>query len=180
MRLSLTASLFATGVLAAASALAVETTTNFDANHAPGGAHYNYAKGAPNPQPTCRVAGFTVTCDGTVISGVGNTDADVVYSVSYSGKVTCTNKGRHLVVPHTTTTITGVAPDPVTTIKNGTMTVDSVSFGGDPSGALEGSASCPNDKNWTKEASDVTMTSFSYKLIFDGYSPNAAITITGP
>lgn len=171
------------GALSASAALAViTTTTDFGGNNAPGGAHYNYAQGAPNPQPTCtiRADGFTIDCQGTVISGVGNVDADVVMTVSYDGTVTCTNHGQHLVVPHTTSTFTTVAPDNVTTIKNGTMTVRSVTFGSDPSAALEANASCPNDKNWTRQASNVTMTSFSYKLIFDGYSPNAAITITGP
>jgi hypothetical protein len=156
----------------------VVVTTDFSGNTAPSGAHY----GNTGPgQPTCSVAvdGFTVNCGGTVISGVGNIDADVVVSVSYSGTVTCTNHGGQTVEVKTTTQSTTVLPDRVTTLKNGTMTVAGVTFGGDPTAALKANAACPNG-NWTKDATNMALVSFSYRLIFDGFAPNAAITITGP
>jgi hypothetical protein len=156
---------------------ATVTTTSFDnPNAAPSGAHYNNT--GPG-EPSCSVSGFTVTCDGTVISGIGNLDATVRVSVAYSGTVTCTNKGGNLVEVKTTSQSTSVLPNNVTTVKNGSMTVAQVSFGGDPATALKANAACPNG-NWTKSVSGTpTLVSFSYSLTFDGFA-DPAITITGP
>lgn len=158
-----------------ASASIVTTTDFNNTSAAPSGTHYNNT--GPG-QPSCAVSGYTVTCDGTKISGIGNLDADVTVFVSYSGTVTCTNHGGNLVEVKTTTQSSTVLPDNVTTVKNGTMTVAGVTFGGDPSSALESAAACPNP-NWKKQASGVTLLSFWYKLQFDGFSA-VAIYITGP
>jgi hypothetical protein len=153
------------------SLLAIPTawaTTDFNGNTAPSGAHYNNNGGG---EPVCALNpdGFSITCSGTVVSGVGNTDASVLVSIGYSGTVTCTNKGGNTVEVKTQSTSVSLLPDDVTTLKNGTMTIDSVTFGSDPEAALEGGAVCPNG-NWTKQLQGAaTVISFSYRCFFDGF-----------
>jgi hypothetical protein len=142
--------------------------TDFSGNTAPSGAHYSNNGGG---EPTCVLNGdgFSITCSGTVVSGVGNTDATVVVSIAYSGTVTCTNKGGNTVDVKTQSTSVSILPNNVTTLKNGTMTIASVTFGGDPEAALEGGAACPNG-NWTKDLQGAaTVISFSYRCFFDGF-----------
>src|SRR5829696_1826236 len=70
--------------LAAVPALAV---VNFE--NAPQGAHF--AKGSG--EPVCTVSGTTVTCTGTAIEGVGNTNATVELSVTSTISGVCHNPG---------------------------------------------------------------------------------------
>ena len=146
---------------------------DFSADAAPSGAHF--ANGASAPSCTVN-SNLTVSCTGTVISGVGNLDANVTVNTSYSGVVTCTNNGGNTVEVKTQSTSSSVLPDPVTSVKNGTMTVRAVTFGG--TSGLIASAECPNGK-WTKTLASATLLSYSYTLTFEGFS-QPAITITGP
>jgi hypothetical protein len=61
---------FATGITAA------QAETNFD--NAPQGAHYTKGSG----EPVCTLNNLTVTCTGTEIAGVGNTNATVTLAVT--------------------------------------------------------------------------------------------------
>jgi len=148
-------------------------TTNFGGNAAPSGAHY--ANNAS--EPVCSVnQNLTVSCTGTAISGVGNLDASLTVTTSYSGVVTCTNKGGNTVEVKTTSTSSSVLPNPVTSSRNGTLTVSPVTFGG--TSGLLANATCPNG-NWTKTLASATLLSFTYTLTFDGFT-EPVISISGP
>src|SRR5215208_7429332 len=107
---------------AAVPALAV-TTVNLD--NAPQGAHFAQGEAAP----TCTLSGLTVTCTGTALEGVGNTNATVNLAVTSTFTGTCTNPGGHLVEPFTeseTTTTTSV----ITSTRNGRLIVPAQSATG--------------------------------------------------
>jgi hypothetical protein len=144
--------------------------TNF--NNAPQGAHY--AKGAS--EPTCTLSGLTVTCTGTAIEGVGNTNATVNLSVTSTFTGTCTNPGGHLVEPFTqseTTTTTSV----ITSTKNGRLVVPAQTATAVSSEEFLANFTCPNP-NWTPQVTG-TAISFVYTLTFAGFTA-PAITVTGP
>ena len=98
-RLGLIAALALTLVgLSAGAAVAV---TNFD--NAPSGAHYR--KGSAEPvctESTVPTTGaITVSCTGTTIGGVGNTNADLLLSVTGTANFVCHNPGNdNIVEPH--------------------------------------------------------------------------------
>jgi hypothetical protein len=144
--------------------------TNF--NNAPQGAHY--AKGAS--EPTCTLSGLTVTCTGTAIEGVGNTNATVNLSVTSTFTGTCTNPGGHLVEPFTeseTTTTTSV----ITSTRNGRLVVPAQTATAVSSEEFLANFECPNP-NWTPQVTG-TAISFVYTLTFAGFTA-PAITVTGP
>lgn len=172
MRKLFTIAACAIGALALPTAWAA---TNFGGNTAPAGAHY--AQGSS--EPTCSVSGLTVSCTGTAIGGVGNTDADLLLSVSYSATVTCTNKGGKTVDVKTQIT-TGSSSNNDTDLRNGTLYVSPIEVIGPSDATFIRRASCPNG-NWTKAlvAGSPSVTGYTYTLTFIGYSA-PAITITGP
>lgn len=148
-----------------------------DAANAPQGAHYRQGFG----DPVCTVSGLSVSCGGTQIAGIGNTDADVALSVSYSATVQCRNHGGKIVDVKTQVTTTNIAPDEVTEVRNGTLIVAPYSSGAaTPSNdTFLGLATCPNP-NWDKLLlGSPTVSSFRYTLTFDGFS-DPAIVVTGP
>src|SRR5215208_4986510 len=101
---------------AAVPALAA-TIVNFE--NAPQGAHFAQGQAAP----TCTLSGLTVTCTGTQIEGVGNTNATVNLAVTSTFTGTCTNPGGHLVEPFTeqeTTTTTST----IQSTRNGALIVN--------------------------------------------------------
>src|SRR5215203_6201068 len=133
---------------AAVPALAV---TNFE--NAPQGAHYAQGFG----EPVCTLTGTTVTCTGTEIAGVGNTDATVTLAVTSTFTGTCTNPGGHLVEPFTeseTTTTSTV----VTSTKNGRLIVPAQTATGPTEEQFLATFECPNP-GWT---ADVTATNVSF------------------
>src|SRR5215204_2420812 len=99
--------------LAAVPALAVT-----DFSNAPSGAHY--ARGSA--EPVCTLTGTTVTCTGTTIGGVGNTDATVLLAVTSTFTGTCTNPGGHLVEPFTDSA-TNTTSTTLTSTRNGQLIV---------------------------------------------------------
>jgi hypothetical protein len=147
--------------------------TNFTGNTAPSGAHY--ARGAT--EPTCSVSGVTVSCTGTAIGGVGNLDASVLLSVSYSATVQCTNKGGNTVDVKTQLTTSG-GSDGDTRTRNGTLTVAPISSTATDVN-FTSLATCPNG-NWTKSVVEGTavVTGFTYTLTFDGFG-QPVIVVTG-
>jgi hypothetical protein len=161
------------GALTLSTALA---TTNFTGNTAPAGAHY--ANGSSEPICTVDQSNLTVSCSGTAISGVGNTDANVRLVVSYSGTVQCKNKGGQIVDVKTQFTTTSGA-DSDTRVRNGTLTVAAITATGPSDQNFTSRATCPNG-NWSKvlvEGSP-TVTGFTYTLTFEGYV-EPVISITG-
>jgi len=161
----------AVGALALSTAWA---TTDFNGNTAPSGAHYS--NGAF--EPTCNVSGLSIECTGTSIAGVGNTDATLLLSASYSATVQCRNKGGKIV--DVKTQVTGSSSsDDLTDVKNGTLTVSPFTLSGPSTASFLGAAVCPNG-NWDKVLlGSPTLLSFTYTLTFDGFG-QPAITITGP
>ena len=146
--------------------------TNFA--NAPQGAHYAQGFG----EPVCTLSGLTVTCTGTQIEGVGNTNATVTLSVTTTFTGVCHNPGVNskVVEPFTqseTTTTSTVVPS----TKNGRLVVPAQSATGTSSADFLATFSCPNP-NWTPEITG-TATSFVYTLTFAGFT-QPAITVTSP
>ena len=69
---------------------------------APQGAHYR--QGFGDPVCTLNTTTDTVTCTGTQIAGVGNTNATASLSLDIQADVVCRNPGnRNIVEPHSYT-----------------------------------------------------------------------------
>ena len=156
-------------MLVGVSASAALGVTNFA--NAPSGAHY--ATGSA--EPVCTLTGLTVSCTGTTIGGVGNTNATVTLAVTSTFTGTCTNRGGHLVEPFTeqeTTTTSTV----VTSTRNGQLIVPAQTATGVSSEQFLASFECPNP-NWTPAVTG-TAISYRYSLTFAGFT-EPAITVTG-
>ena len=174
MKLSLrrVLTLFAAMLFALATGMtAAQAVTNFA--NAPRGAHF--AKGSG--EPVCTLSGLTVSCTGTAIEGVGNTNATVNLSVTSTFTGVCHNPGTNnkVVDPFTeseTTTTTSV----ITSTKNGRLVVPAQSATGTSSEEFLANFTCPNP-NWTPEITG-TGISFRYTLVFAGFT-QPAILITG-
>jgi hypothetical protein len=139
--------------------------------NAPSGTHFqrgdaNCAVGADN---------LTVSCTGFELAGVGNTNANVVLTASYSAVVDCRNPGGNIVESHETT-FSDTSEALVTSTKNGRLAVPAQTVGPD----LALAEPCPNP-NWTPEFHPGTLQldSFTYTLTFAGRTA-PYITITGP
>jgi hypothetical protein len=144
--------------------------------NAPEGAHFRQGFSAPE----CIISGLTVSCSGTQIAGVGNTDADVSLAVTYAATVQCRNHGGQIVEVKTQSTTVAPAPDELTELRNGTLIVGAFSASSVPTDeTFEALATCPNG-NWTKEVlGDPSVSSFIYTLTFEGFS-EPAISVSGP
>src|SRR5215204_6729396 len=155
---------------AAVPALAV-TTVNFE--NAPQGAHFAQGQAAP----VCTLNGLTVTCTGTEIAGVGNTNATVNLAVTSTFTGVCHNPGVNskIVEPftrsETTTTTARLFPS-----KNGRLIVPPQTATGTSTAQFLADFTCPNP-NWTPEVTGSAI-SFVYTLTFDGFT-QPAIIITG-
>ena len=158
--------------LAAVPALAV---TNFD--NAPSGAHYR--SGFGEPVCTFGANGLTVTCTGTQIAGVGNTNATETLAVTSTFTGTCQNPGsKSKTVEPFTESETNTTTTPLSPSRNGTLVVPATTATATSSEEFEETFTCPNP-NWepTVASSDV---SFTYTLLFAGFQPpDYAILITG-
>ena len=153
--------------LAALAAPIASATVVFSTSTAPRGAHLSNS----SPQPSCTVepTTLTVSCSAYQISGVGNTDADLVLSATYVATVTCTNKGGNLVEVKSQTKTTN-SGDALTDLRNGTLYVSAISVTAPSAQAFLDAATCPNG-NWTKKlaSGSPALASFSYSLTFQGY-----------
>ena len=90
MRKPLRLSILAAALAASALLLmgpAASAVTNF--NNAPSGAHY--ANGSS--EPVCTISGLNVSCTGTSIQGVGNTNAVLNLAVTTTFSGVCHNPG---------------------------------------------------------------------------------------
>jgi hypothetical protein len=152
----------------ASVAVAAITTTINPAN-APSGTHLQ------SGTIGCTVgSNLSVSCSAYELSGVGNTNANVSLSASYSATIDCTNHGGNLVESHTAT-FSDSDSAAVTSSKNGRMRVPAQSVS--PFAAPQ---VCPNP-NWTPSirSGTLVLNSFTYTLTFAGFG-GAYITITGP
>jgi hypothetical protein len=156
--------------LLAGTALAV---TNFE--NAPSGTHFT--KGNAEPVCTENEATNTVSCTGTQVAGVGNTNADISLVVEASAIVECHNPGSKdkVVEPHSTT-LTDTETDVAFSAKNGRLTVDPISET-ITERDVETAFTCPNP-NWREEVTDITITGFTYSVTFAGFE-DPFILITG-
>ena len=159
--------------LSVGAAMAV---TNFE--NAPSGAHYRQSATEPvctsSTVPT--TGAITVSCTGTQIAGVGNTNADLLLTVEGTANFVCHNPGNeNIVEPHSAsvseTTETTLVPS-----RNGTLVVPAQSVSISPEEAAA-QFECPNP-NWTEEFTGFTDLSFTYSLTFVGFDA-PAILVTG-
>jgi hypothetical protein len=165
------------GAVAAVSAIALAAVSpdtytpnagSFDSANAPGSSHLT------SGSPSCTVnANLSVNCSAYVLGGVGNTNAVVSLTASYSATIDCTNRGGNLVESHTSN-FSASNSATLTPSRNGQLSVGARSVS--PFSAPQ---VCPNP-NWTPSirAGTLTLNSFTYTLTFVGF-PNAYITIDG-
>jgi hypothetical protein len=154
---------------------AASAVTNFA--NAPTGTHF----AGKSEEPTCVVnSNNTVTCGPTYqLAGVGNIDATLDLSVTYSATVVCINGGGN---PsdgqHQGSFTSGVTLDDLRA-KNGRLTVPGVTSTPVTEEQFLAQQTCPNP-NWTPTIpGGISLSSFTYTLTFDGFG-GAFITITGP
>jgi hypothetical protein len=144
------------------------TADSFNSANAPGSS--NLKSGTPE----CVVnEDLDVNCSPYVLAGVGNTNANVSLTASYSATIDCTNRGGNLVESHTTT-FSDSSSSTVTSSRNGQLRVPAQS-----ASAFDAPQVCPNP-NWKPSIRPGTLTlnSFTYTLTFLGFS-SPYITITG-
>ena len=119
---------------------------------------------------------ITVSCTGTQIAGVGNTNADLSLAVEGTANFVCHNPGNENIVdPHSASvseeTSTALVPS-----RNGTLVVPTQSVTISPEEAAA-QFTCPN-ANWTEEFTGFSDLSFTYSLTFAGFG-EPVISITG-
>jgi hypothetical protein len=144
------------------------TSDSFNSANAPGSSHLK------SGTVQCVVnAALNVNCSPYVLGGVGNTNANVSLTASYSATIDCTNRGGNLVESHTTT-FSDSSSSKVTSSRNGQLRVPAQS-----ASAFDAPQVCPNP-NWTPSIRPGTLTlnSFTYTLTFAGFT-SPYITITG-
>ncbi|KAI3579690.1 hypothetical protein IWW34DRAFT_913817 [Fusarium oxysporum f. sp. albedinis] len=149
---------------------AAQALTNF--NNAPSGAHY--AKGSG--EPVCTLSGLTVTCTGTNIQGVGNTNVNILLTVDATFTGVCHNPGNENVIDQFTESGPTTTEAIASSSKNGRLDVPAQSATASSEQFLE-TFECPNP-NWTPEVTDVEVTSFEYTVTFEGFD-EPAITVSG-
>jgi len=155
------------------TATAAMALTNFDC--APQGAHF--ATGSGEPVCTLDQTTDTVSCTGTELAGVGHTNATETLTIKATATVLCHNPGNDSIVEPHTTTATGNTSAGLTPSKNGRLTVDPIIDAITTTDVAQ-QFTCPNRK-WREEVTDITITSFTYTVRFDGFSCDV-ITLTGP
>jgi hypothetical protein len=158
---------------AAVPALAV---TNFD--NAPSGAHYRNRSAEPvcttSTVPT--TGAITVSCTGTTIGGVGNTNADLLLTVTGTADFVCHNPGNdNIVEPHSASVDESVEATLVPS-RNGQLIVPAQSVTTSPEEAAA-QFTCPNPR-WREEFTGFSDLSFTYSLTFVGFTEPASL-ITG-
>ena len=159
-------------IMAAFGAASAQATTNFA--NAPSGAHY--AKGAG--EPLCTYTGATtVSCTGTAIQGVGNTNAVVRLDVTSTFTGVCQNPGsKSKVVDPFTESETTTSTATLSPSRNGRLDVGPRAATATTSDEFEEEFTCPNE-NWEPVVTGSAI-SFVYTLTFAGFD-DPFIRITG-
>jgi hypothetical protein len=132
----------------------------------PSGAHYANGYSAP----VCTVDGTqSVSCTGTVIGGVGNTNAVAMLSATYSGTVECRNHGGQIVDVKTQST-EATSSGNLKPSRNGQLVVPPLGTAAPSADDLKKDANCPNG-NWTKELlAGPNLTGYVYTITFASYT----------
>jgi hypothetical protein len=158
-------------VLAVAPGTYTPTSDSFDPANAPASSHLT------SGTPQCVVQdNLDVNCASYVLGGVGNTNAAVVLTATYSATIDCTNHGDNLVESHTAT-FSDSSRAEVASTRNGQLRVPSRS-----ASPFNAPQVCPNP-NWTPSirAGTLVLETFTYTLTFAGFaSPYITITATDP
>ena len=157
---------FACAAAGAAFAVAPAWAETNSAN-GPSGAHYANGEAEPICSPTTPPG---VSCTDTIIGGVGNTNAALHFTVTYSATVTCTNKGGNTVALKTqfpnSTNLTLRSSS-----KNGQLPVPAVTSTKPSNVDFEAMAFCPNP-NWRKQMvpNSAGVEGYLYTLTFAGFA----------
>jgi hypothetical protein len=163
-------------LLVAFSASVALAVTNFA--NAPSGAHYRQGSAEPVCTETTvpTTGAVTVSCTGTTIGGVGNTNADLLLTVTGTADFVCHNPGNeNIVEPHSASVDESVEATLVPS-RNGQLIVPAQSVTISPEEAAA-QFTCPNP-NWREEFTGFSDLSFTYTLTFVGFT-EPAISITG-
>jgi hypothetical protein len=159
--------------LLAGAAMAVTNFTN-----APSGAHYRQGSAEPvcteSTVPT--TGAITVSCTGTQIAGVGNTNADLSLAVEGTANFVCHNPGNDNIVEPHSASVSESTSTTLTPSRNGTLVVPNQSVTISPEDAAA-QFECPN-ANWREEFTGFSALTFTYSLTFVGFD-QPAILISG-
>jgi hypothetical protein len=142
---------------------------SFNSANAPASSHLK------SGSPSCTVnPDLSIDCSAYVLGGVGNTNADVNLTASYTATINCTNHGGNLVEAHTST-FSDTDAATLTSSRNGQLRVGARSVS-----PFEAPQVCPNP-NWTPSIAPGTLVlnSFKYTLTFAGFT-SPYITISEP
>lgn len=153
--------------LAAVTAVPVLAITNF--TNAPQGAHYRHGSAEPvcTETTTPTTGALTVSCSGTSIAGVGNTNANLSLTVEGTANFVCHNPGNdNIVEPHSASVDETNAATLVPS-RNGTLVVPTQTVTISPEEAAA-QFECPNP-NWREEFTGFSDVSFTYSLTFVGF-----------
>ncbi|KAL7755760.1 hypothetical protein ACKLNR_014287 [Fusarium oxysporum f. sp. zingiberi] len=129
---------------------------------------------------SCTCSGTTVNCDKFQLCGVGNRNANVLLTGSYSATVDCRNNGGQ-VVPVKAQGVTSSSSTGSLQPRNGCLTVPKLSTTTPTASQFEKQATCPNG-NWTPvlRPGTTSLDSYTYTLTFAGCSsPYDPLTLTG-
>ena len=169
--LTLLTAVTASVALAVAPGTYTPTADSFNSANAPGSSHLT------SGTVQCVVnADLDVNCSNYVLGGVGNTNATVSLTATYSATIDCTNHGGNLVESHTST-FSDSSTATVASTRNGQLRVPAQS-----ASAFGAPQVCPNP-NWTPSIREGTLVleSFTYTLTFAGFSsPYITITASDP
>lgn len=135
--------------------------------NAPSGAHYANGESEPVCSQTNPIG---MSCTDSIIGGIGNTNATLRFTVTYSATVTCTNRGTNTVEVKTQFPSSGsltLRPS----AKNGQLVVPAVSSTVPSASEFESQAVCPNP-NWKKQmvSDSAAISGYLYTLTFVGFS----------
>jgi hypothetical protein len=155
---------------------AASAVTNFD--NAPSGAHYRQQNVEPVCTQTTNPNGsITVSCSGTQIAGVGNTNADLSLAITGTANFVCHNPGNENIVDPHSASVDETTSATLVPSRNGTLIVPSQTVTITPEEAAA-QFECPNP-NWREEFTGFSELSFTYSLTFVGRD-DPTILITGP
>ena len=159
-----------------ASASAAVAATDFD--NAPSGAHFRQGSAEPVCTSTTvpTTGAITVSCTGTQIAGVGNTNADLVLVVEGTANFVCHNPGNDDIVEPHSASVSEETSTTLTPSRNGTLVVPVQSVTISPEDAAA-QFTCPNP-NWREEFTGFSDLGFTYSLTFVGFT-EPAILIAG-
>jgi hypothetical protein len=165
--------------VALASVAAGTYSPTINAAAAPQGTHYK--SGSATASCTVSSTG-SVSCNSYTLGGVGNINATETLTAVYTATVACINAGGNPSdSQHQGSFSTTTGPIPLTSDKNGFLTVLATAVSPPSASDFLAQQTCPNP-NWTPVlASGITLFSFTYTLHFAGFSGNyITISATDP